>query len=206
MDFETAFAELPLVAILRGLTPVDALEVAEGLISTGFRAIEVPLNSPDPLRSIHDIAAAFGETIAIGAGTVYTSDEVRAVQQAGGTFIVSPHLSPEVMSAANELGMQTCPGAQTMTEITNATAAGATVVKLFPSQVLSLGAFKAMIEVTPPTTRLVPVGGIDVTNIGEYKRAGAAGIGLGSSIYKAGRSADEVVRRGNDLVHAWNAA
>lgn len=204
MDFETAFAQLPLVAILRGLTPAEAVEVAEGLVDAGFRAIEVPLNSPDPLSSINSIVAHFGDDIAVGAGTVYSGDEVRQVQQAGGNFIVSPHLSLEVMSTANELGMQTCPGVQTLTEVAAAVTAGATVVKLFPAQAFSLDAFKGMIEVTPPTTRLVPVGGVDVNNIGEYKRAGAAGIGLGSSLYKAGRSAADVAHRARDLARAWN--
>ncbi|WP_396640925.1 2-dehydro-3-deoxy-6-phosphogalactonate aldolase [Microbacterium sp.] len=205
MDFDTAFTELPLIAILRGLTAEESVEVASGLVDAGYRAIEVPLNSPDPLQTIRNIADAFGDRIAVGAGTVYTGAEVRTVQQAGGTFIVSPHLSVEVMSTANQLGMQTCPGAQSLTEIANAVAAGATVVKLFPAQALSLDAFKAMLEVTPKTTRLVPVGGIDVNNIGDYKRAGAAGIGLGSSLYKAGRSSEEVAQRGNALAQAWNA-
>lgn len=205
MDFDTAFTELPLIAIMRGLTPAESVEVASGLVDAGYRAIEVPLNSPDPLQSIRNIADAFGDRIAVGAGTVYTRDEVREVQEAGGTFIVSPHLSAEVMSAANDLDMQTCPGAQSLTEVANAIAAGATVVKLFPAQAVSLDAFKAMLEVTPKTTRLVPVGGVDVHNIGDYKRAGAAGIGLGSSLYKAGRSAEEVAQRGRDLAQAWTA-
>lgn len=206
MDFETAFLELPLIAILRGLTPDGAVEVVTGLVDSGFRAIEVPLNSPDPLVSIRKIADAFGADIAVGAGTVYTGDEVREVRRAGGSFIVSPHLSPEVMATAGGLGMQTCPGAQSLTEVANAIAAGATVVKLFPAQALSLGALKAMIEVSPPTTRLVPVGGIDVTNIGDYKRAGAAGLGLGSSLYNAGRPAADVTQRARDLAEAWHAS
>lgn len=203
MDFSRAFEELPLVAILRGLNPADAVTVAEHLVEAGFKAIEVPLNSPSPLVSIRAIAQAIGSAIAVGAGTVYTVEEVRRVREAGGVFVVSPNCSVPVIRATTEAGMSSCPGALSPSEVMVAIDAGAAVVKLFPAQALSIAGFKALTEVVPPSVPIVPVGGVDVSNIADYKRAGAAGAGLGSSVFSVGRTADEVGRRGARLAAAW---
>jgi len=203
MDFNRAFGELPLVAILRGVDPVQAVPVAERLVEAGFRAIEVPLNSPRPLESIEAMARAVGDAAAIGAGTVYTVDEVHQVRDVGGVFIVSPNCAVPVIQATTEAGLSSCPGALTPSEVMTAAAAGAAVVKLFPAEALSIAGFKAMVSVVPPSVQLVPVGGVDTTNIAEYRRAGAAGAGLGSSLFSVGRPADEVGRRAAQLAAAW---
>jgi len=206
MDFTEAFAEMPLVAILRGLAPSHAVPVARQLHEVGYRAIEVPLNSPQPLDSIKAIADELGADMAVGAGTVYTVEEVKDVRQAGGSFIVSPNSATRVIHATLESGMHSCPGALTPSEVVTAAEAGATVVKLFPAQALSLSSFKAIMEVVPPTTSLLPTGGIDAANIADYKRAGAAGAGLGSSLFRPDRTVNEIGARGAALIEVWRAA
>ena len=192
----------PLVAILRGLTPGEAEVVGAALVEAGVRIIEVPLNSPDPLASIERLAARFGGEALIGAGTVLTADQVRSVRDAGGRLIVSPNTDAEVIGAAAEAGLVSCPGFFTPSEAFAALAAGAHALKLFPAEAASPAVLKAHRAVLPPETLVVPTGGIERDAIRPWLEAGAAGVGLGSSLYRPGRSASEVGKRAAALVAA----
>lgn len=200
--FEQSMAQLPLVAILRGIEPDDAVTVGEALWLAGFRVMEVPLNSPQPLQSISRLRAALPQAL-IGAGTVLAADEVRAVHAAGGQCVVAPNFNPDVVREALALGMACMPGVMTPSEAFAALAMGAHALKLFPAEALSPAAVKALRAVLPPDARLLPVGGIDVRNLAAYRAAGASGAGLGSSLYQPGRSAAEVGQRARDLAFAW---
>lgn len=202
-EFETAFRRCPLVAILRGVRPDEVVAIGAALVEAGFTLIEVPLNSPDPLRSIAALADAFSGRAVVGAGTVATVGEVAAVRGAGGTLIVSPHSDPAVIRAAKTQGMTTVPGAATPTEAFAALAAGADAVKLFPAEALPPPVVKALGAVLPRGTRLLPVGGIQVANMEAYRQAGAAGFGLGSALYKPGDDAAVVGERARRFVAAW---
>ena len=159
--FDQALATLPLVAILRGLTPDDALPVGQALVDAGFRLIEVPLNSPEPLRSISILAHAFPQAVG-GAGTVLRRADVGPVQAAGGRLVLSPNFNADVVQEARELGMACLPGVATPTEAFAALDAGATGLKLFPGEVIVPAAVKALRAVLPPGTRLLPGGGLTV--------------------------------------------
>lgn len=206
LDFESAFARCPLVAILRGIRPDETEAVGEVLVAAGFTQIEVPLNSPDPLESIRRLALRFGEVAVVGAGTVTRASEVAAVHAAGGSLVVSPHCDPAVIGAARRRRMAAVPGALTPTEAFAALAAGADAVKLFPAEALPPAAVKALTAVLPPGTRLLPVGGIEAGNMAAYRRAGAAGFGLGSSIYKPGDGPETVAAKAAAIQAAWAAA
>lgn len=189
--FEAALRHLPLIAILRGVPADDVLGIGEVLISTDWRIIEVPLNSPDPLKSIATLARNFGQAL-VGAGTVLTADDVRAVHAAGGELIVSPNFNPAVVREAVRLGMVCLPGVMTATEAFAALDAGATALKLFPSEMISPAVLGALRAVLPTGTRLLPVGGITPENMSGYLAAGAAGFGIGSALYKPGMRAGQV--------------
>jgi len=206
LAFEDAFAELPLVAILRGLDPDRAVETGAALVATGFRLIEVPLNSPRPLLSIRRLADAFGDRAVIGAGTVLRRREVGEVAGAGGRLIVSPNTDPAVIRAAKEAGLVSLPGAMTPSEIFAALAAGADAIKLFPGELIPPAAVAALRAVTAPQTRLLPVGGVGVAEIAPYRARGAAGFGLGSSLYTPALTIAEIATRARALVAAWRAA
>ncbi len=193
-----------LTAILRGLTPEEALSVGEALVAAGLTMIEVPLNSPDPFESVRRLAARFTDCL-VGAGTVTTPDEVRSVHAAGGRLIVMPHGDPAVIEAAKALGMVCTPGVATPTEGFAALRAGADGLKLFPAEIVSPDALRSMRAVFPAGTLLLPVGGIVPERIAPYVAAGAAGFGLGSGLYAPGRTAAEVGRRAASYVSAWNA-
>ncbi len=195
---------LPLVAILRGLTPQDALAVGTALVDAGFRTLEVPLNSPDPLQSIGLLAEAFGDRCLVGAGTVLTPVQVRDVARVGGKLIVMPHADIAVIAAAKDAGLICTPGVSTMTEAFAALQAGADALKLFPAEQLPPPVLKAWLSVLPKRTRLLPVGGITPDNMAAYAAAGAAGFGIGSALYKPGTEAAEVGRRARAFIDAWN--
>lgn len=206
LAFEDAFAELPLVAILRGLDPDRAVETGAALAAAGFRLIEVPLNSPRPLLSIRRLADALGDRAVIGAGTVLRRREVGEVAGAGGRLIVSPNTDPAVIRAAKEAGLVSLPGAMTPSDIFAALAAGADAIKLFPGELIPPAAVAALRAVTPPQTRLLPVGGVGVAEIAPYRARGAAGFGLGSSLYTPALTIGEIETRARALVAAWRAA
>ena len=202
--FNTAMRELPLVAILRGLTPAEAADVGDAIVEPGFRLLEVPLNSPQPLESIALMRKRFPQAL-VGAGTVLGAQQVRDVHAAGGELIVSPNYNADVIAEAARLGMVCLPGVMTPTEAFGALAAGATGLKLFPAELASPAVVKALLAVLPRGTALVPVGGIAADNLGAWHAAGAAGFGLGSSLYKPGDDAATVRTKAAAIVAAYKA-
>ena len=203
--FSTAMRELPLVAILRGLTPTEAAAVADAIVEPGFRLLEVPLNSPQPLASIELMRARFPQAL-VGAGTVLDAQQVRDVHAAGGELIVSPNFNAAVIAEAVRLGMVCLPGVMTPTEAFGALAAGATGLKLFPAELASPAVVKALLAVLPAGTPVMPVGGITPLNMAEWRAAGAAGFGIGSALYKPGKVAAEVRDAALQFVAAWQGA
>ena len=200
--FHAHFDECPLVAILRGLTPDEAEPVGEALVEAGFRLIEVPLNSPQPLESIARLAARFGELATIGAGTVTAVSRVAQVQAAGGTLIVSPHTDARVIAATAAVGLVSLPGFLTPSEAFAALGAGAHALKLFPAEAVSPAVLKAQRAVLPPEVPVLPVGGIAPDGLAPWLAAGADGFGLGSALYRPGFTAAEVSDRAQRFVAA----
>ena len=192
-----------LIAILRGLRPDEAAEIGEAVLAGGITTLEVPLNSPSPLASIAILREQLGDRAAVGAGTVLTPDDVVACRRAGAQIIVSPNCEPSVIARAVDLGMTPFPGVATVSEAFTAINAGARHLKLFPANVLGVASMKAWLDVLPAAISMLPVGGMDASTVGEWAAAGAAGAGFGSSLYKAGRSAEEVTARTAELVRAW---
>jgi len=196
---------LPLVAILRGLTPDEATPVGTVLFEAGFRVLEVPLNSPEPLASIKKLVDALGEYCLIGAGTVLSAAQVDDVAAAGGRLIVMPHVDVEVIAAARRRGLICVPGVATPSEAFAALRAGADALKLFPAEQLPPAIVKAWRSVLPAGTALLPTGGVTPAHLAGYHAAGVAGFGLGSALYAPGRRLDDLARRAQDFVAAWNA-
>lgn len=193
--------EMPLIAILRGITPDQCESFVEALYAAGLRIIEVPLNSPEPLASIERIAARFGDTMLVGAGTVLAVEQVAQVNNHGGRLIVSPNTNTEVIEATVSAQMVSIPGAATPSEAFTALAAGANAIKVFPAEMISPKILASWRSVIPDTVSLLPVGGIDGNNMAAYWQAGADGFGLGSALYKPGRSLGDV--SANATKFAW---
>ena len=193
---------LPLIAILRGVTPGEVVSIGAALLEAGFAIVEVPLNSPDPLESIRRLAEFAGAGALIGAGTVMEPGQVAEVAAAGGRLIVMPHSDPAVVRAAKEQGMVCTPGVSTPTEGFAALRNGADALKLFPAELISPTILKAWRSVFPAETAFLPVGGITPDGMAGYVAAGAAGFGLGSALYKPGFTADEVSVRAAAFVQA----
>ena len=189
--FNTALSALPLIAILRGLTPAEALPIGQALVSTGWTLIEVPLNSPQPLDSIAAMVGAFPQAM-VGAGTVLTPSDVRNVHAAGGQLIVSPNFNPAVVREAVRLGLVCLPGVMTATEAFAALDAGAAGLKMFPAEMATPAVIKALRAVLPASTVVLPVGGITPESMAAYLDAGANGFGIGSALYTPGMAADTV--------------
>ncbi|MEJ8825583.1 2-dehydro-3-deoxy-6-phosphogalactonate aldolase [Variovorax humicola] len=201
-SFKAAIQQLPLIAILRGLTPAEAAAVGDAIVEPGFRLLEVPLNSPQPLESIALMRKRFPQAL-VGAGTVLSAQQVREVHAAGGQLIVSPNFNAEVIAEAARLDLVSLPGVMTPTEAFGALAAGATGLKLFPAELASPSVVKALLAVLPAGTPLMPVGGIAPHNMAEWRAAGAAGFGIGSSLYKPGKAAAAVREDAIRFVSAW---
>jgi 2-dehydro-3-deoxyphosphogalactonate aldolase len=193
-----------IIAILRGITPVEAVDVCSALVEAGITLIEVPLNSPNAVDSIARAAEALSERAEIGAGTVLTPEDVRAVAGAGGTFIVSPDTNPEVIAETVRLGLKSYPGVFSPTDAFAAIRAGATGLKFFPAEVLGAKGIKAMKAVLPPALPLYAVGGANPDNFHEFFAAGCAGFGLGTYIFKPGMSAADVAERARTAVAAYD--
>ncbi|PAU61007.1 2-dehydro-3-deoxy-6-phosphogalactonate aldolase [Pseudomonas indica] len=200
--FRQALAANGLIAILRGVRPDEVEAIGHALYDAGFRIIEVPLNSPQPLESIARLRKGLLRDCLIGAGTVLDATQVAEVRAAGGELIVMPHGDPEVIRAAKAAGLSVAPGVATPTEAFAALAEGADVLKLFPAEQLGPSVLKAWRAVLPAATALLPVGGITLESLAGYRRAGAAGFGLGSALYAPGMDADEVARRAQSFVQA----
>ncbi|MGO4618713.1 2-dehydro-3-deoxy-6-phosphogalactonate aldolase [Ensifer sp. 2TAB8] len=195
----------PLIAILRGLKPEETEGVVGALIETGFTAIEIPLNSPDPFRSIETAVKMAPENCLIGAGTVLTKAQVEQLADVGGRLMVSPNVEPAVISLAAKKGMVTMPGVLTPTEALSAAAAGATGLKFFPASVLGPSGIIAIRTILPPELEIAAVGGVSDANFGDYAKAGIRSFGLGSSLYKPGMSAAEVRERAVATIKAYDA-
>ena len=201
-DFRRYFADCPLVAIIRGVTPADAEATARAIFDGGIRIIEVPLNSPQPFESIRIIADAIGDRALIGAGTVLDIENVRQVQQAGGRLVVAPNMDRDVIRATIDAGMVSSPGFYTPTEAFAAIEAGAHALKLFPAEAASPAVVKAMKAVLPKGFPLIVVGGVGVENVGGWLDCGADGFGLGSGLYKPGQDAAETLAKTSAFVAA----
>ncbi len=201
---QSALASLPLVAILRGLTPAEAPAIGNALVDAGFGLLEVPLNSPNPLESIRLLAQQDPQAL-VGAGTVLRVPEVQAVHAAGGRLIVSPNCNPDVIRAAVALDMVCLPGIATPTEAFAALDAGAHALKLFPAEAATPAVVKAMLAVLPAGTGMLPVGGISPQNMAPWRAAGARGFGIGSALYKPGKTAAAVAEDASAFVAAWRA-
>jgi 2-dehydro-3-deoxyphosphogalactonate aldolase len=202
MELRTWLERSPLVAILRGVRPDEAEAIGAALIGAGVRVIEVPLNSPEPMRSIAALARRFGTDALIGAGTVMTAKQVGQVAEAGGRLIVTPHAAPGVVRAAKAAAMVAVPGFFTPAEAFSLLDAGADALKLFPAEAGSPAMLRALRAVLPEATMLLPVGGVDASNIPGWRVAGAAGFGIGSAIYKPGDTADAVRAKAEKLLTA----
>jgi len=195
-----------IIAILRGISPVDAVEVASTLVDAGITTIEVPLNSPDPFESIAAMVTAVGDRAVVGAGTVLTIDDVNRVALAGGTLIVSPNTDPRVIHATKTANMQSWPGVMTPTECFTALKNGADGLKIFPGSLLGPEGLKAIRAVMPKGTQIYAVGGASPENFKDWIDASADGFGIGSALYKPGMNIDEIARRAADIVAAYDAA
>jgi 2-dehydro-3-deoxyphosphogalactonate aldolase len=195
----------PLIAILRGITPVEALPICGALIEAGFSSIEVPLNSPEAVKSIGLMLQEFGDRALIGAGTVLAEAQVAEVADVGGRLIVSPNFNAGVVRATVARGLESWPGVLTPTECFGALDAGATGLKIFPSFLIGTEGLKAIRAVLPASALVYAVGGVGPKNFAEWRRAGASGFGIGTAIYAPGLSVAEVSMRAQALVSAWDA-
>jgi 2-dehydro-3-deoxyphosphogalactonate aldolase len=197
--------ECPLIAIIRGVTPDEAQAIGEAVFEAGIRIIEVPLNSPDPLKSIERLAARYDQRALVGGGTVLKGGQVSDVRAAGGRLIVSPNTNTDVIAAAASEGLVSMPGYFTPSEAFAAIGAGATALKLFPAEGASPQVLKAQLAVIPREVPIVVVGGISPDNMRPWLDAGAAGFGLGSGLYKPGQSPDETAAKARAYVAGLRA-
>lgn len=200
------FDSRPLIAILRGLSPEEAMPIGDALVEAGIPILEVPLNSPRPYDSIGQLAGRYGDRALVGAGTVLEPDQARKVAEAGGALAVAPETNPAMIAAAIKAGLAVVPGFATPSEAFAALRAGADALKFFPADAYGPAALKAMRAVLPKETRVVPTGGVTPETIAEWRAAGADGFGIGSALYKPGVDAPEIARRARAFVAAWEAA
>jgi 2-dehydro-3-deoxyphosphogalactonate aldolase len=201
--FEEAIAKMPLVAILRGITPEESPPVLAALIDAGFLLIEAPLNSPRPFETIRLMRAAAPSDTLIGAGTVTSPEEVEAIAEAGGDLVISPHCNVHVVAAAKRRGLVAIPGVATPSEAFAALGAGADALKAFPAEMIAPAVIKAWRAVIPAEVAILPVGGITPQSMADYVAAGASGFGLGSALFKPHDGAQKVGANAAAFVAAW---
>ncbi|MBQ4891642.1 2-dehydro-3-deoxy-6-phosphogalactonate aldolase [Shewanella sp. UCD-FRSSP16_17] len=201
-----ALKELPLVAILRGVTPEEVIAIADVLVAAGYRVIEVPLNSPNPYESIKRLSEKYGESVVIGAGTVVSKEQVDLVKEAGGRIIISPHADIDIIQYSKKLSLYSVPGFLNPTEAYAAINAGADSLKLFPADTVGPKGLKAMSVVLPKEMPILPVGGVSPSTMKAFLDAGASGFGLGSGLYKAGMSAEQTKQNALSYVEGYQAA
>lgn len=206
MTLDDALTRMPVLAVLRGMPPDEAEGVGEALDAAGIPVMEVPLNSPDPFRSIAIQSERFGARAMVGAGTVLHPEDVARVADAGGTLIVSPNLNEEVVRATRRCGLISVPGVFTPTEAFRALDAGADALKLFPGDGMSPKVVKALRAVLPQDTKLIVTGGVDAGNMGEWLAAGSTGVGIGSALYKPGKALADVAADAKRFAEAARAA
>jgi 2-dehydro-3-deoxyphosphogalactonate aldolase len=200
VTLDEALAACPVVAIIRGVTPEEALSIGDALFQAGIRGVEVPLNSPDPMRSIHKLAEVFGDRMVVGAGTVLSPARVDEVAEAGGKIIVSPNTNPAVIVRTLALGLESLPGSATPTEAFAALDAGAHHLKLFPAVTYGPGHVRQIKAVLPAGVTVWAVGGVGADDFEIWWEAGVRAFGLGSELYKPGMSAEEVFDRAKTVV------
>lgn len=196
----------PIIAILRGIRPDEIIDIADALFEAGIRAIEVPLNSPDPYASLQRLCSAYAAKCLCGAGTVTTAADVERVHSAGGSLVVAPNTDAAVIGRAVDLGMLPMPGFATATEAFAALFAGAQHLKLFPAASCGPAHVRALRAVLPESTRIFAVGGVEIPAMQQWLSAGVAGFGIGGELYRPGQTAAEVARRANTIVQAFRSA
>jgi 2-dehydro-3-deoxyphosphogalactonate aldolase len=206
MTLDEALNTCGLIAILRGVTPQEAVSVGQTLYDAGLRIVEVPLNSPDPFTSIAALAKAFGPRMIVGAGTVLSVQDVNMLKDHGGQISVSPDANPEVIARAKAVGMEPLPGVFSPTEAFSAIRAGARHLKLFPAEAASPATVKAWKAVLPKHVQIHAVGGVTSSNMSEWLTCGVTGFGIGSSLYKPGKSMAEIRTSAGELVSAYKLA
>lgn len=194
---------LPLIAILRGLKPDEAVAVGEAIVAAGFTCLEVPLNSPEPLESIRRLRQTLDGRALVGAGTVLNVQAAREVADVGGQLIISPNTNTDVIRETKALGLLSLPGFFTPSEAFAAMDAGADALKLFPAEVAGPKGLKAVRAVLPAATRVYAVGGVDPDSMAQWRTAGASGFGIGSAVFKPGQSPDQVGRQAQAFVTRW---
>lgn len=199
---EAYFQQSPLVAIMRGVKPSEVIACAEAIVAAGWRVLEVPLNSPDPLDSIARLAAHFGDRVLVGAGTVLSAQDVEAVAAAGGRLVVAPNTDAAVVGAALGRGMVMLPGVYTPTEAFEAYRLGARYLKLFPADSLGPAYIRAIRSVLPRDAHIVPTGGVSAETIADFHAAGSRAYGIGTQVYKPGMDVAEISRRAQVLAQA----
>lgn len=197
---------MPLVAVLRGITPDEAVAVSDVLVESGITIMEVTLNSPDPYESIQLMGQRHGSNIALGAGTVLKPDEVKKVKDAGGSLIISPNLNLDVVRETVAQGMVSIPGCYTPSEAFTALDTGADVIKIFPADTLGISFITGIKAVLPTGTRICPTGGVNVQTVPDFIGAGVTSMGMGSALYKAGKSIEDIGTSAKDFVNAVHKA
>ncbi len=204
-DWDRVLSERPLIAILRGLRPEEAADIGAALVAAGILCAEVPLNSPDAPASIAILRERHGRRLMVGAGTVLSVQEVAVVSACGAQLVVSPNTNPAVIAATKQAGLISLPGFATPSEAFTALDAGADALKAFPTDIVSPAALRALKEVLPPNVPVIPVGGVTKEKMTDYRKAGAAGFGIGSAIYRRGSEAESVLKNAIAFVEAFHA-
>lgn len=202
MSILESYMKTPLIAILRGVQEDEVVEITGTLIDQGFTMIEVPLNSPKAISSIQRISDAFGDRALVGAGTVLSVEEVDAVASAGGKLMLSPNTNLDVVRRAKALGMVAIPGVATPTELLAAISAGADAAKAFPAEMLPPSVIKSWRSVIPSDFPILAVGGIHAGNMSEYTRCGVSGFGIGSNLYRSGKSLKAIVEDAGKFIQS----